>query len=153
MKRLLLLCALLLACSMVRAEGLNLSPETWGKSSPALFALGLISPIVAHEAGHQIAGGGDIRWHGTEWRCVRPCNAQRIAAAGFISEIAFTEFSNRWVENQAFNNGANLSTSLHLLSYAIRGTGDLDNFSHGRKNSLRAALMVASGYFILKVNF
>ena len=144
---------LALTASMVQAEGLTLSPETWKKDSTILFALGLISPIVAHEAGHQIAGGGDIRWHGTEWRCIRPCNAQRIAAAGFISEIAFTEFSNRWVENQAFNNGANLSTSLHLLSYAIRGTGDLDNFSHGRKNSLRAALMIASGYFILKVSF
>lgn len=31
MKRILLLYALLLACSLARAEGLNLSPETWGK--------------------------------------------------------------------------------------------------------------------------
>ena len=31
MNRLLLLCALLLACSPAHAEGLNLSPETWGK--------------------------------------------------------------------------------------------------------------------------
>jgi len=125
----------------------------WRRLDLGPFLAGFASPLMAHETGHQIVGGEDIKWHGAKWRCVRPCNAARISAGGFVSEIAFTEFSNRFIESASFNKGANLSTALHTLSYAARSGGDTANFTPTDRRRMRALLLVSSIYFFVKIDF
>lgn len=116
-----------------------------------LFAAGAAIPIVAHEAGHAVAGGRDIEWSGTDWRCTSACNGSRIAGAGFIAEITISEAVARAFDapdQRAFRLGVRSSAALHLLVYAARDNSDLENFSPRDRRRARL-LIAAAGVFNL----
>ena len=119
------------------------------------FAFGLAAPILAHEAGHEIAGGGDLEWDGFGARCIRPCNISHITAGGFVAEITFAETLNRTLDakrQRSFLNGLNLSAGLHLFTYAFRDD-DVANFKTQDQRWIRPALALAGIFYLLKVDF
>lgn len=114
------------------------------------FLAGAALPVVAHEAGHEIAGGDAVDWNGTDWQCNRPCNGSRIAAAGFVAEVLATELAGRSASNTAFKRGVRLSAGLHLLAYALRGKKDFDNFGDSDRDLARAAIAGIGVYNLIQ---
>ena len=116
---------------------------TWGDTGS--FLLGAAIPIIAHEAGHQLAGGDNIQWSGTEWRCVSSCNGARIAGGGFVLEAAVSEAVARGFNapsQRAFRIGVRSSAGLHMLTYALRNNSDFSNFSKSDRGKARSLVAV-----------
>lgn len=123
----------------------------WTLKDTGAFLLGTAVPIVAHEAGHQLAGGDNIQWDGGEWRCVSRCNGSRIAGSGFVLEAAVSEAVARGFDapsQRAFRIGVRTSAGLHMLTYALRNDRDFENFSKSDRKKARA-LAAAAGLFNL----
>ena len=129
-----------LLCSVTSAH----AEWTWGDT--AAFAAGAVVPLIAHEAGHQLLGGKDIEWNGTEWRCTSDCNQSRIAGGGFVAEAVVGEAVARAFDeprHRAFRLGVRASAGLHLLTYALRNDRDFENFSKADRKKARAIAAVA----------
>lgn len=92
------------------------------------FIFGIGVAFLSHEGGHEIAGRGDVDWRGTEWHCSAPCDGQRIAAAGYYSQIAVSEAVARVFEE------------------AEHRDGDIDNFDEPARRRMRGVLLVFSAY-------
>lgn len=125
----------------------------WDVADVVWFGLGVVVPIVAHEAGHELKGGDSVDWEGTEWACNRPCNGSAIAAAGFYSEIAVTEILARTFdapEDRAFRLGMRLSAGAHMLLRASGQNPDFDNFEGSRRHRMRTLVGAAAVFNLLQ---
>lgn len=113
------------------------------------FIFGIGVAFLSHESGHEIAGRGEVDWRGTEWHCSAPCDGQRIAAAGYYSQIAVSEAIARVfdeVEYESFRQGIRAFNVVQPMLHVMGRDGDLDNFDEPGRRRMRGVLLVFSAY-------
>lgn len=113
------------------------------------FVLGVGVAFLSHEGGHEIAGRGDVDWRGSKWYCSAPCGGQRIAAAGYYSQIVVSETVARVfdeAEYKSFRQGIRAFNVVQPMLHVMGRDGDLDNFGESDRRRMRGVLLVFSVY-------
>jgi len=103
---------------------------TW--ESVGKMAIGAISSIIVHEAGHLITmeiTGADYHWEtlfSSECSGVSPAEARWIARNGFLFQHGVNLALLKWKPETDFTVGYTVTTSLVTLTYPLRHDGDGD---------------------------